>query len=78
MSVLFEILAAVAQVAIEGAFSGVVGDTKGRPPDQVRPGSNEHGEHCEVVVDNPSLQARRDNPVYQRNLQRLIERNGIV
>jgi hypothetical protein len=36
---------------------------------------NDLGEHPDAVIDKPSLQARRSDPVYKKNLQRLIERN---
>ena len=73
MSVLFEILAAVAEAGIEAAFKGAVGGVRMQPLDRFRP--NRFGEPCGTVIDTPSLQDRRDDPVYRKNLQRLIERN---
>jgi len=73
MSILFDILAEVAKAGIEGAFKGAVGGTRMQPLDQFRP--SRFGEPCDTLVDRPSLQDRRDDPSYQKNLQRLIERS---
>jgi len=73
MSVLFEILAAVAEAGIEAAFKGAVGGSRTQPLDQFR--APRFGDHCDAIVDRPRLQDRRDDPVYQKNLRRLIERN---
>jgi hypothetical protein len=73
MSILFDILAEVTKAGIEAAFKNAVGGSRMQPLDQFR--SSRFGEPCDAIVDRPSLQDRHGAPVYQKNLQRPIERN---
>jgi hypothetical protein len=66
MQALFEI---VMQILIEGTVEFTIAR------DQARAGRDDPEKSRSGFIDKQTLQDRRDDPVYKKNLKRLIERN---